>query len=79
MTDRSRLVLTDRSRLVLTDRSRLVLTDRSRLVFMRLPLLVVNKSKVLYGLLKEPEISLPADDDDDTEEGDKPKVYHSTN
>ncbi|XP_067931982.1 transcription initiation factor TFIID subunit 5-like [Watersipora subatra] len=32
-----------------------------------------NKGKVLYGLLKEPEINIPIDDDDETEDGDKPK------
>ena len=30
--------------------------------------------KVLYGLLKEPEINIPIDDEDETEDGDKPKV-----
>lgn len=35
---------------------------------------LVNKSKVYFGLLKEPDISLPVDDDDEAEDGDKPKV-----
>lgn len=29
--------------------------------------------KVYYGLLKEPEISIPVDEDDETEDADKPK------
>ena len=33
-----------------------------------------NKSKVYYGLLREPDVApLPQDDEDDQEDGDKPK------
>jgi hypothetical protein len=41
-----------------------------------------NRVKVFYGLLKEPDINMPIDDEDETAEGDdKPKVInpcHST-
>jgi len=30
--------------------------------------------KVLYGLLKEPELNIPFEDEEETEDGDKPKV-----
>jgi len=34
-----------------------------------------NKTKVLFGLLKEPDINIPLDDSDEEKEGeDKPKV-----
>lgn len=36
---------------------------------------IANKTKVYYGLLKEPEIQIPLDEDEETQEGDdKPKV-----
>lgn len=38
--------------------------------------LSANKGKVYYGLLKEPDINIPIDDDDDAGDGeDKPKVH----
>jgi len=37
---------------------------------------LANKGKVYYGLLKEPDINIPVDDDDDAGDGeDKPKVH----
>ena len=39
-----------------------------------------NKGKILYGLLKEPDINIALDDDDDIPEGeDKPKVSDTMN
>ena len=37
---------------------------------------IANKGRVYYGLLKEPDINIPLDDDEDggEGEGDKPKV-----
>ena len=37
---------------------------------------VVNKVKVYYGLLKEPDINIPIDDEDEGDDADKPKVWH---
>ena len=38
-------------------------------------LVLANKAKVYYGLMKEPDINIPLDDDDGDAEGeDKPKV-----
>ena len=38
-------------------------------------LISANKSKVYYGLLKEPDLNIPLDDEDDPNEGEeKPKV-----
>lgn len=38
-----------------------------------------NKAKVFFGLLREPDINIPLDDDDDTGDGeDKPKVCLQT-
>ena len=37
--------------------------------------IVANKSKVLYGLLKEPELNIALDDEEDVQEADdKPRV-----
>ncbi|KAF6025096.1 TAF5 [Bugula neritina] len=36
-----------------------------------------NKVKVLYGLLKEPELNIPFEDEEETEDGDKPKKKKS--
>ena len=39
---------------------------------------LANKAKVYYGLMKEPDINIPLDDDDGDAEGeDKPKVGRS--
>ena len=40
------------------------------------PFYSANRVKVLYGLLKEPELSMPVDDETETEDGDKPKVKY---
>lgn len=37
---------------------------------------LANKGKVYFGLLKEPDINIPVDDDDDAGDGeDRPKVH----
>ena len=35
---------------------------------------LANKQKIYYGLLKEPDLAVPMDDDDEDHEGEKPKV-----
>ena len=39
--------------------------------------IAANKTKVLHGLLKEPEVNIPIDDDEDEVE-DKPRVGASS-
>ena len=40
-------------------------------------LFTANKAKVLYGLLREPDVQIALDDEEDGGEGDeKPKVCH---
>ena len=42
-------------------------------------IVVANKSKVLHGLLKEPELNIALDDEEDAQEpDDKPKVCRET-
>lgn len=40
--------------------------------------IVANKAKVLYGLLKEPDINIKLEDDDDETADDKPKVTNAS-
>jgi hypothetical protein len=42
-------------------------------------LISANKTKIFYGLLKEPDINIPADDEDEGggDGEDKPKVISS--
>ena len=36
--------------------------------------LPANKQKVYYGLIKEPDINVPIEEDDDDQETERPKV-----
>lgn len=38
---------------------------------------LANKSRMYYGLLKEPELNIPVEDEDEGGDDDKPKVFMS--